>query len=265
MQYYPPSFFVISHPRVGVFSAVFHHSARRLRYFDPGFGHAGIGGRRFPASAVVWVEDIEHNFPSFNKKPHVEPSVRSEDCRLNGPYRRRECAPPQGAQQRRARKPASAIKKTVQLPPLPVKRPDVHAAARALDEQERALQAPRPLMATALRTPPGAPAKAEPGTRRLKWRRGPLSASSSSLASRESGRAILTWRALRTRFKGGRLSGVIVSDGNISSLWQLRQLVLAITKDSAGAFPIVAIEQPGGPTRCSRKRRALRITRPLMR
>jgi hypothetical protein len=49
MQYYPPSFFVISHPRVGVFSAVFHHSARRLRYFDPGFGHAGIGGRRFPS------------------------------------------------------------------------------------------------------------------------------------------------------------------------------------------------------------------------
>lgn len=46
--------------------------------------------------------------------------------------------------------------------------------------------------------------------------------------------------------KGGRLSGVIVSDANISSLRQLRQLVLAATKDSADAFPIVAIEQPGG-------------------
>ncbi len=45
----------------------------------------------------------------------------------------------------------------------------------------------------------------------------------------------------------GRLSGVVVSDANISSFGQLRELLLAIAKDSGGASPLIAIDQPGGP------------------
>ncbi|MFZ1109657.1 MAG: glycoside hydrolase family 3 N-terminal domain-containing protein [Rhodomicrobium sp.] len=102
-------------------------------------------------------------------------------------------------------------------------------------------------MATALRTPPGAPAKAEPGEPPVEL--APRSTVGQLFLSGFKGKRSSDPDVARIAdaLKGGRLSGVIVSDGNISSLWQLRQLVLAITKDSAGAFPIVAIEQPGGP------------------
>lgn len=50
-------------------------------------------------------------------------------------------------------------------------------------------------------------------------------------------------RALRD----GRLSGIFVSDANISSSRQLRQLLLSIGKDGGDTIPFIAIEQAGGP------------------
>jgi beta-N-acetylhexosaminidase len=195
-----------------------------------------------PTSAAVLVDDVESNFPSWRAKPVREPSVRLQECGPSGPYRHPDCPPPPVAQPKRAQKPAPAVKKNAKAPPLPVKKPAARTAARALNEQERAAQAPRPLIATALRTQPKAEPGKPPAEMALRARVGQLFIAGFK-GKRPSDPGVAS---IATAFRDGRLSGVIVSDANISTLRQLRQLVLTITKDSADAFPIVAVEQPGG-------------------
>jgi beta-N-acetylhexosaminidase len=211
----------------------------------------GMGTSVSPASAVVLVEDLESNFPSWRTKSLAEPRARPEDCRLNGPYRLPECAPRErwpSVQPKQAKKPAPATERTAQVPPLPVRKAGVNAPpARVLSEQERALQAPRPLLAPVSQTPPVAPAKAEPGKppAELALRSIVGQLLLSGFKGRRPGDSDVA--RVANALKANRLTGVIVSDANVSSLRQLRQLILAVTKDSADAFPIVAIEQPGGP------------------
>jgi beta-N-acetylhexosaminidase len=184
-----------------------------------------------PASAVVLAEDFEDNFPSPGRPPS-EPRASHASRPL--------------VQPRQTPKPAPAPQKAVQIPPLPVKKPDLNAAARALGERERALH-PRPPIVTASRIAPGAaPPKAEAGSppeMALRSKVGQLFLSGFK-GKRSSDPDVAR---IATALKSGRLSGVIVSDANVSNFRQLRQLILALTKDSGGALPIVAIEQPGGP------------------
>ena len=52
---------------------------------------------------------------------------------------------------------------------------------------------------------------------------------------------------LTAALRDGRLSGAVVSDANISSFRQLRQLLLSLKKESGDTIPFIAVEQAGGP------------------
>ncbi len=190
----------------------------------------------FSASgAAILIEDTD-NFP-----------LRPQDCRQSGLlYRHGECVRPERRlppQPKEAHKPVPA-RKNAAVPPLPVKKP-VTAAAGALSGQEPALQAPRPLIEAASRIPAAPPAKAEqkkPGDK-LRAMAGQLFLSGVKGKRASDADAARVSDALRD----GRLSGVILGDVNISSFRQLRQFIAALTKDSIGGIPLVAIEQPGGP------------------
>ncbi len=204
------------------------------------------GGDLRPGGAVVFVKDLEDSFPAWR---NVAPSIGPEDCRARGlQYRRGACVPlerkPPAPKETQKTAPAKAT--AAQTPPLPVKRPDVKLAARLLGELERAAQAPKPLIVPASRTLPDALVTA--GQRRAGET--PLGRMAGQLfISGFKGKNPTDAEVARIAdaVHGGRLSGVVVSDANISSVRQLRQLILAIAKESANAAPFVAIEQPGGP------------------
>jgi beta-N-acetylhexosaminidase len=210
------------------------------------------GGAAPYSSAVILVDDFEDSNPGWSpSKRNGEPRIRPEDCRSTGlVYRRGECAPPEPrppAPPKEAQKSAPAKAKTAaQTPPLPVKKRDVKVAARALSEPERAMQAPRPLVVPASRLLAQAPAKAEPHQ------------ASAPPPGRMAGQLFISGfkgkglgdpqvSRIADALRGGRLSGVLLNDANISNARQLRQLISALTRDNAAAVPLVAIEQPGGP------------------
>jgi beta-N-acetylhexosaminidase len=47
--------------------------------------------------------------------------------------------------------------------------------------------------------------------------------------------------------RDGKISGVIVNDSNVVSFPQLRQLLVAITRNSGRNIPLISLDQPGGP------------------
>ncbi len=203
------------------------------------------GGALPSLSAVVLVNDAEETFPGWTSpERNVKPRVKPEDCRSNGlRYRRGECVPPD----RRAASPPKDARKSAsaRTPPLPVRKRDVKAAAPPLSEGERAALAPRPLIAPASRIVPEAPSKAgprQPGGSQLGRMAGQLFISGFKGKGPGDAEVLRIADALRA----SRLSGVVLSDANISSAPQLRQLVLALMRDSANAGALVAIEQPGG-------------------
>jgi beta-N-acetylhexosaminidase len=195
-----------------------------------------------PSGGAILIEEFEESFAPFR------PAVRPEDCRQGGlVYRRGECAPPERKpppQPKEASKPVPA-KKTASIPPLPVKKPAGSVSVRALSDQERALQAPKPLITASSKAPAVPPAKTDKKTAETPVRAMLGQLFLSGFKGKRTSDADVA--RVASALRAGNLSGVVLGDANVANFRQLRQLVAAIKKESAGSYPLVAIEQPGGP------------------
>ncbi len=197
-----------------------------------------------PSSVAVRVDDTDDNFPHWRsqKTAPEPPRPRPEDCRLKGlQYRHGECVPPERKVTPTPR-PAAAKAKPARSTP-PADKQLAEKLARALSEQERAVQASKPLILPASRVVATAAKADARKSVALRPMVGQLLLS--GFAGKRPADAGVA--GVSNQLRNGLLSGVIVSDANISSFRQLRQMLLTLAKDSGDSFPLVAIEQPGGP------------------
>lgn len=189
---------------------------------------------------VVLVEDMEdfHPWESPRVSPAEFPKLTPGDCRRYGArYGYPECAPYRPPLPREKDKlPSVAVK-----PPVP----NVLAkkvATRNVNEQER-------------KPPPAKPATSSLAA---------VSPKPEAVASGAPNLAAIAGQLLLVAFEGkaptdagvvrignllrdGKISGVIVSDSNIVSFPQLRELIASIIRESGNNSPIIALDQPGGP------------------
>ena len=201
-----------------------------------------------PSSFAIRTDDtLEDSFPSsYTPRPATEPPrVRPDDCQRYGlQYRHGDCLPWERkvpSQVKAPQKPVAAKAKTVRTTQAG-KHLGNTAPVRAMTDQERAFQAAKPLILPASRVIVTGP-KPQPAEMPLRALVGQLLLSGFIGSSPADADVARVAGALHE----GRLTGVIISDANISGSEQLRNLLLKITKDSGPVPPILAIEQPGGP------------------